>query len=238
MKIKFLISLLFFMFNQNIYALPGEPVYDHSNWVVAGEQLTTLKAQIEALDLQLTELENQYLAITGSNSFNGSFDNDDFWQLIEDMDSLREMIRTNGANTDDKTLKESINFYDEIYGSVSEAEDFFPEKPHAYSANSLEGHSAATREGLIMSKTIVERVNEMSNKLREYQDKNYTLNTQKEAIDFGNNLQIELLHSMNELIRMQALQYSLLSESENIETQNNEFNRKFFNTDFYKEGGE
>ena len=77
----------------------------------------------------------------------------------------------------------------------------------------------------------------MSNKLREYQDKNYTLNTQKEAIDFGNNLQIELLHSVNELLRMQALQYNLLSETENIAAQHNEFNRKFFNTDFYEEGG-
>jgi conjugal transfer/entry exclusion protein len=221
---KIIISIIFVLYNQTIFAFPGEPVYDYENWYLAGQQLLELEDQLK---------EMKKLNIV-SGTFDNLFEKDEFWQLMTDIENLQAIINGKEVGAVDEALKQSAGHYREMYGELRNPDYYNPENSDSYSAFSQSDHSNAVMEGLTTSKAMIERSAELNTLIGGYADENYSLETQKQAIDFGNNLQIELLRVMNEMLRLQAQQVRLMAAAENETAQNNDFNSKFFNTDFYQ----
>jgi hypothetical protein len=222
-------------------------VFDPKNLAEAQEQYQMLKSQLDEmvqqknkLETQIGQLDDQYLAITGENDFYKIFEQknkngSDFFEWISTLDDLQKSIQDESADPTNE-LSVKLQEYNEIYGNPNTPEIYVPHKPDSYSAQWQAEQAVAVREGLGVSDMAFDKANGINNYIKKLREESYEIATQKQAQDYGNNIQLYMVTIMNEIMRLQAQQLRLMSVSENETAQINDFNAKFFNTDFLRQG--
>lgn len=241
---KILTIVILLLLNNSSIAI-DTIVFDPKNLAEAEEHYRVLKSQFDQLveharmlETQIEQLDAQYAAITGKNDFHQLFeqkntDGSNFFDWISTLDSLQESIQQGVTSpTDDISLK--VYEYQEIYGKPHAPEAYVPHAPKSYSAQWQAEQALAVQEGLSVSEVAFDKADDINQYIKKLRDEAYEVSTQKEAIDYGNNIQLYMVTLMNEIMRLQAQQLRLLAVSENETTQVNDFNHNFFNTDFIK----
>ena len=228
----------------NLYAF-DYIVFDPKNLAEAQEhfqmlssQLEVLQDQKEKLQTQIGQLDDQYLATVGENDFLGLFeqknkDGSDFFNWISTLDDLQQNIQQ-GVYDPDNELSIRMQEYNEVYGLPQSPEVFVPHDPQSYNAQWQSEQALTVREGLSVSDMAFDKADGVNTHIKKLRDQSYEIYSQKEALDYSNNIQLYLVTLMNEIMRLQAHQLRLMAVAENQTAQVNDFNRRFFNTDFLK----
>lgn len=218
-------------------------VFDPKNLAEAEEHYRVLQSQLDqlveqknSLATQIVQLDAQYLAITGKNDFYKIFeqkaqDGTDFFDWITSLDNLQQTIQTDDTYADDELTKK-IQHYHNLYGTPKTPDIYVPHDPQSYSAQWQAEQSLAVQEGLSVSDIAFDKADGINQYIKNLRTQGYEISTQKEAIDYGNNIQLYMVTLMNEIMRLQAQQLRLMAVSENETAQINDFNSRFFNTDF------
>lgn len=219
-------------------------VFDPKNLAEAQEHYKMLDSQLDELieqknklETQIGQLDEQYAAITGSNNFANIFeqkntDGSDYFDWIATLDELQQSIQDGSAPSSELTLK--LKEYNEQYGAPHTADTYVPHNPESYSAKWQAEQAMAVREGLGVSEVAFDKADGINSYIKKLRDESYEISTQKQALDYGNNIQLYMVTLMNEIMRLQAQQLRLMAVTENETAQINDFNSKFFNTDFIK----
>lgn len=201
------------------------------------EQYEVLYDQYETLEEQLVKLAEQYNAMTQINDFSDFMDfmdkyGDDLWIWLPEIEQISALIQDpTGYEFGD--FVERIQKYEEKYDKPKQAEDFTPHNVESYSGQAQAGHASTVRESLVISDAALDRTIYIENILEEHhravgvnKDRVFT---QKQAIDYGNSLKLQLAFLLNEMLKLYAQDLRLSSATANQTAQHNDFNAKFFN---------
>ena len=238
MKIKLTIIIIGFIWSSLCFSV--QPVIDNSNLVEMANHLTELKKHYDLLNDQYLQLQKQYAAITGINDYSAIFElldknGNNFWSWSPDTENLDQMTTANQGNPNELLFKQ-IQHYNEIYGMSGDAELYVPHDPKSYSAQFQVQQALAARQGLSISDVAFDRTHHYDKEqLEKLEIQGYSLQNAKESMDYANTLQLELIKLFNDMMKLQARQLQLMSINETESSLHNDFNAKFFNTDFNKD---
>ena len=145
------------------------------------------------------------------------------------------MTKDNQGNPNELLFKQ-IQYYNNLYGLSGDAEMYVPHDPKSYSALFQVHQALAARQGLSISDVAFDRTHHYDKEqIEKLETQGYSLLNAKESMDYANTLQLELIKLFNDMMKLQARQLQLMSINETESSLHNDFNTRFFNTNFSKD---
>jgi hypothetical protein len=232
-KINILILIMFFY----CHSLFGATVVHDP--ISAGhllDQLLELDEHYKMFEKQYKTLNDQYGAITGANDNSEFFEeildigeHYDFWDWTPDISDIEDMVE---GGYQAGSLSDRIEYYNKKYGEPHSQEDFVSHSPDHNTAVVQADQAIYSRAGMGMGHEAFDRSNEFHEAYEKQRSVAGTHLTQKQAVDYSNQLLLQMTAILNEILKIESMQLQLLALMTKTEDTTNEFNSRFFQSNY------
>lgn len=200
------------------------------------DQLVELDEHYKMFEKQYKTLDDQYKAITGANDNSELFEelldigeHYDFWDWTPDISDIEDMTK---GGYQAGSLSDRIEYYNKKYGEPHSKEDFVSHSPDHNTAVVQADQAIYSRAGMGMGHEAFDRSNEFHDAYEKQRAEAGTHLTQKQAVDYSNQLLLQMTAILNEILKIESMQLQLLALMTKTEDTSNEFNSQFFTTSY------